>query len=65
MCRRRVTAGGLSRRPPDPLRVPAALAVVLSEAGGCCHRTGPGLRSVGDAGIIIPAEADRGATAPQ
>ena len=63
-CRAGDIAGGLSRRPPDPLRVPAALAVVLSGAGGCCRGARPELRAIGDAGIVIPAEAMQGAPPP-
>jgi len=55
--RRSRTAGGLCRRPPDPLRVPAAPALVLSEAARCCRGERPGMKAVGGAGIVIPAEA--------
>ena len=38
-----------------------ALAVVLSEAEGCCRGARPRMRAVGSAGIDIPAEARQGA----
>ena len=53
--------GGLRRRPPRPPRVPAAPAAVLSEAGGCGRGARPGMKAVGGAGIVIPAEARQGA----
>ena len=61
---RSLCGGGLCRRPPLPPRVPAAPAIVLLEAGGWCGRAGPGLRAVGGAGIVIPAEAEKGARPP-
>jgi len=64
-----VAPGVSSRRKPDrglPPPVPpgTALAVVLSEAEGCCHEARPGMRAVGGAGIVIPAEAGKGAPPP-
>ena len=56
--------GGLTAAPPRPPRVRAGQAVVLSEAQGCGCGAGPGVRAVGGAGIIIPAEAGQGAAAP-
>ena len=55
-----------SRRKPDrglcpPCPPGTATTVVLSEAGGCGRGARPGMRAVGGAGIIIPAEAEKGA----
>ena len=56
----RLAAGGLSRRPPCPPGT--ATTVVLSEAGGCGRGARPGMRAVGGAGSVLPAEARQGGT---
>ena len=51
---------------PKPLcRVPAALAVVLSEAGGCGREAVPEMRAVGGARSILPTEDMQGALPPE
>jgi len=55
--------GDVSAVPQTPSRVPAALAVVLSEGGVCGRGAGPAMRAVGGAGITHPGGSRIGTAA--
>ncbi len=59
-----MVCGGLSRRPPRPPRVPAALAAVLSEAGGCGREAWPEIRAVGGDRNVRSGRKPTGGSAP-
>ncbi len=64
MCRAGRGWGTYPPSPRTPWRVPAAPAVVLSEAGGCVREARPRMRAVGGAGITHPGGSRIGGAAP-